>query len=96
MWKKCIVLTFLSFFSMQDMNYTKGKKERKAEREDEDKTSGITARLRTESRPFMRERECVCVHCVCVYTACEPACLCVHVHVLCKDSERELRKQSPT
>ena len=27
-----------------------------------------------------------CVH-TCVYAACEPVCLCVHVHVLCKDRE---------
>ena len=33
---------------------------------------------------------------VCVYTECEPACLCIHVHVLYKDSEREREKQSST
>ena len=54
MWKKCIALTFLSFFSKQNMNYTKGKKERKAKRNDEDETSGVTAWLSTESCPFIR------------------------------------------
>ena len=30
-----------------------------------------------------------------MYAACEPVCLCVHVHVLCKDRERGQGKQSP-